>query len=68
MIPVFVLEPVNWTQIEVPPAIVRVCSDYTRLNPHDENLTAGEDLRLLDCYWYHMKYYENNQLVVPPGW
>ena len=62
MIPVFVDDPNTWTKIQVPQEIVRICEDFTALNPHNEENTVSEKLRLIDCYWYNMGYYD----LAPP--
>ncbi len=62
MIPVFVDDPNTWTTIQVPPEIVRTCEDFTSLDPYNDNNTVSEKLRLIDCYWYNMGYYD----VAPP--
>jgi len=62
MIPVFVDDPNTWTTIQVPPEIVRICKDFTFIDPYNDNNTVSEKLRLIDCYWYNMGYYD----VAPP--
>lgn len=62
MIPVFVDDPNTWTKIEVPPEIVRICKDFTLIDPYNDDNTVSEKLRLIDCYWYNMGYYGG----VPP--
>ena len=59
MIPVFVDDPNTWTTIQVPQEIVRICEDFTSLDPYNkENTVSTEKLRLIDCYWYNMGYYD----------
>lgn len=51
---IFVENPNDWGRhVEVPPAIVRYCENYTMLDRHHDS----ENLRLIDCYWYNMGYY-----------
>ena len=54
MIPVFVDDPNTWTKIQVPQEIVRICEDFTALDPYNDDNTVSEKLRLIDCYWYNM--------------
>ena len=42
--------------------IVRICEDFTSLDPHNKENTITEKLRLIDCYWYNMGYYD----IAPP--
>ena len=42
--------------------IVRICEDFTSLDPYNEENTITEKLRLIDCYWYNMGYYD----IAPP--
>ena len=62
MIPIIIDDPNIWTKIEVPPEIVRICKDFTSLNPYNDDNTVTEKLRLIDCYWYNMGYYD----IAPP--
>ena len=50
MLPIFVIEPITWKQIEVPSDIVKYC-DMTTLN------ADREDLRYIDCVCRNMGYY-----------
>ncbi|AGH31734.1 hypothetical protein SWZG_00228 [Synechococcus phage S-SKS1] len=65
MIPVFVDDPNTWTTIQVPPEIVRICKDFTLINPYNDNNTVSEKLRLIDCYWYNMGYYDSAPPLFP---
>ena len=65
MIPVFVDDPNTWTTIQVPPEIVRICEDFTLLDPHNDDNTVSEKLRLIDCYWYNMGYYDSAPPLFP---
>jgi|TARA_B100000902_G_C27072587_1_gene794802 hypothetical protein len=58
VIPITIEEPITWDKIEVPPAIVRYCADWTKENPYINN-TAYVELKLLDCYWFKMGYYND---------
>jgi hypothetical protein len=57
MIPVIIQEPITWDKISVPHDIVRYCADWTNENPYIINYKDVE-LKLLDCYWFKMGYYE----------
>ena len=65
MIPVFVDDPNTWTKIQVPQEIVRICEDFTSLDPHNKENTIVEKLRLIDCYWYNMGYYSSAPPLFP---
>ena len=65
MIPVFVDDPNTWTTIQVPPEIVRICKNFTLLDPHNDDNTVSEKLRLTDCYWYNMGYYDSAPPLFP---
>lgn len=58
MIPIYVEDPITWKKVTVPYEIVRYCSDFTKINPFDENNNFIEQLRLVDCYWMNMGYYD----------
>ena len=64
MIPIFVEEPITYREIQVPQHVVQHCAEFTGIDPYSE-LNLHDDLRLTDCYWYGMNYYE---LKPPPGW
>jgi len=51
MIPIIIDDPNTWTKIEVPQEIVRTCKDFTLIDPHNDDNTVTEKLRLIDCYW-----------------
>jgi len=65
MIPVFVDDPNTWTKIEVPQEIVRTCKDFTLVDPYNDDNTVSEELRLIDCYWYNMGYYDTPPPLFP---
>ena len=58
MIPIYVEDPITWEKTIVPYKVVRYCSDLTKVNPFDENNNFIEQLRLVDCYWMNMGYYD----------
>ncbi len=62
MTSVFVDDPNTWTTIQVPPEIVRICENFTAIDSHNKENTSTEKLRLIDCYWYNMGYYD----IAPP--
>ena len=65
MIPVFVDDPNTWTKIQVPQEIVRICEDFTVLDPYNKENTISEKLRLIDCYWYNMGSVSYTHLTLP---
>ena len=54
---IFFVDPMTLQKVQVPPAIVRECVEFTRIQP-DWNIPDNDDLRLLDCYWHRMGYYD----------
>ena len=65
MTSVFVDDPNTWTTIQVPPEIVRICENFTALDSHNKENTSTEKLRLIDCYWYNMGYYDSAPPLFP---
>jgi hypothetical protein len=65
MIPVFVDDPNTWTKIQVPQEIVRICKDIALLDHYNDDNTITEKLRLIDCYWYNMGYYNSAPPLFP---
>ena len=43
-------------RVVVPPAIVRDCSEMFDIDPRTDDDT--DQLRMLDCYWHRMGYYD----------
>jgi DNA-directed RNA polymerase subunit F len=58
-IPIYVEEPITWEKIQVPYEVVEYCKKFTRLDPYNVE-SSIEDLRLTDCYWMNMGYYDIN--------
>ena len=54
---IFFEDPYTLQRVQVPPAIVRECAAFTRIQPDWVN-TDTEKLELLDCYWHRMGYYD----------
>tara|TARA_R100000008_G_C3535037_1_gene141499 strand:- start:255 stop:476 length:222 start_codon:yes stop_codon:yes gene_type:complete len=61
VIPIIIEEPITWDKIEVPPAIVRECVNFTKQDPYSKDNTSR--LILLDCYWFKMGYYNDEGLI-----
>ena len=57
MIPIFVDNPNTWEEMRVPNNTVEYCCEFTGLDPYNKNNNPTEELRLVDCYYYHMEYY-----------
>lgn len=57
-VPITIPEPLTWREIEVPPAIVRFCDEYESTIDAYNVTTALEELKMLDCYWHKMGYYD----------
>ncbi len=65
MIPIIIQEPINWDKVQVPAEIVLRCGEYTREDPHNQNNSDLAELKLLDCYWQKMGYYEGDNILNP---
>ena len=56
-VPITIPEPLTWREIDVPPAIVRICDEYEPTIDAYNVTTSLEELKMLDCYWHQMGYY-----------
>jgi len=65
MIPIIIDDPNTWATIQVPQEIVSTCENFTSLNPYNDDNTVTEKLRLIDCYWYNMGYYDSAPPLFP---
>jgi len=65
MIPIIIDDPNTWATIQVPQEIVRACENFTSLNPYNDDNTVTQKLRLIDCYWYNMEYYDSAPPLFP---
>lgn len=54
---IFIQEPITWERVQVPTEVVEYCEKFTRLDPYNIQ-NSIEELRLVDCYWMNMSYYD----------